>query len=157
MRWRLDGLTKWKHRQNSRQQKHRPALRPYGIKGNLQKGFNKCGARTLMRKATYRRVLIGIVHAILEGSCRGNTSQLDKDLTVKNTGQLIKRGDTNLVSRKGGSRLPGTGLGVSIAPFCKTQLACYKKTFTSNAKQKLAVYIGCHAPILLLAPTGRSA
>ena len=42
------------------------------------------------------------------GGCRGNIGQLDEDLTVKDTGQLIERGDTSLVSRKGGNRLPGT-------------------------------------------------
>ena len=54
-----------------------------------------------MRKATHRRVLIGVVHATLGGGCRGNTGQSDKDLTVRDTGQLIKRGDASLVSRIG--------------------------------------------------------
>jgi len=43
------------------------------------------------------------------GGCRGNTGQSDKDLTVRDTGQLIKRGDTSLVSRRGESRSPGAG------------------------------------------------
>ena len=43
-----------------------------------------------MHKATYKRVLIDIVHAILGEGYRGNTGQLDKDLTVKDIGQFIK-------------------------------------------------------------------
>ena len=43
-----------------------------------------------MRKVTHKRVLIGLIHATLGEGCRGNTDQLDEDLTVKNTGQLIK-------------------------------------------------------------------
>jgi len=58
-----------------------------------------------MYKATYRRVSIGVVHAtfvyIYRGGCRGNTGQLDEDLMVRDTGRLIKRGDTSLVSRIG--------------------------------------------------------
>ena len=73
------------------------------------------------------------------GGCRGNTGQLDEDLTVKNTGQLIGRGDTSLVSKSGGSRSPGTGPGVSIAPSCKTRSACHEETLTGNAKRELAV------------------
>jgi len=53
---------------------------------------------------------------IYRGGCRGNTGQLDKDLTVKDTGQLIKGGDTSLVSRRGGSRLSSAGPGISTAP-----------------------------------------
>ena len=53
---------------------------------------------------------------IYRGGCRGNTGQLDKDLTVKDTGQLIKGGDTSLVSRRGGSRSSSTGLSVFTAP-----------------------------------------
>jgi len=75
---------------------------------------------------------------IYGGGYRGNTGQLDKDLTVKDTGQLIGRGDTSLVSRRGGSRLPGTG-PISIAPSYKTQLAYHKETPIGNAKQELAV------------------
>ena len=65
-----------------------------------------------MRKATHRRVLIGMVHATLGEGCRGNTGQLDEDSIVRNTGQLIERGDISLVSRRGGSRSPGMGLGL---------------------------------------------
>ena len=36
-------------------------------------------------KVTHRRVLIGVVHTTLGEGCRGNISQLDKDLTVKDT------------------------------------------------------------------------
>jgi len=75
---------------------------------------------------------------IYGGGYRGNTGQSDKDLTVRDTGQLIRRGDTSLVSRRGGSRLPSTG-PVSIAPSCKTRSACYKETPTGNAKRELAV------------------
>jgi len=35
--------------------------------------------------------------------------QLDKDLTVRDIGQLIGRGDISLVSRRGRSRLPSIG------------------------------------------------
>ena len=35
-----------------------------------------------MCKATYRRVLIGVVYVTLGEGCRGNIGQLDKDLTV---------------------------------------------------------------------------
>ena len=37
---------------------------PYGVKGDLQEGLNRHSARNLiyMYKATYRRVLIGVVH-----------------------------------------------------------------------------------------------
>jgi hypothetical protein len=35
------------------------------------------------------------------GGYRGNTGQLNKDLTVKNTGQFIKGGDINLVNKIG--------------------------------------------------------
>ena len=52
-----------------------------------------------MCKATHRRVLIGVVHATLRENYRGNTGQLDKDLIVKDTGQLIKWRDISLVSR----------------------------------------------------------
>ena len=55
---------------------------------------------------------------IYGGGYRGNIGQLDKDLTVRDIGQLIERGDTSLVSRRGGSRLPGTG-PISMAPSCK--------------------------------------
>ena len=65
-------------------------MQPYGIKGDLQEGLNRRGVRNLMYKATYRRVLIGVVHATLGEGCRGNTGQLDKDLTVKDIGQFIK-------------------------------------------------------------------
>ena len=51
------------------------------------------------------------------GGYKGNTSQLDKDLTVRDTGQLIKEGDTSLVSKKGGSRLSSIEFSVSTALF----------------------------------------
>jgi len=38
---------------------------------------------------------------IYGGGYRGNIGQLDKDLTVRDTGQLIKGGDISLVSRIG--------------------------------------------------------
>jgi len=72
------------------------------------------------------------------GGYRGNTGQLDEDSTVRDTGQLIGRGDTSLVSKRGGSRSPGTG-PISMAPFYKTRSACYKETPTGNAKRELAV------------------
>jgi len=53
---------------------------------------------------------------IYGGGYRGNTGQLDKDLIVRDIGQLIKGGDISLVSRRGESRLSGIGPGVSIAP-----------------------------------------
>jgi hypothetical protein len=36
------------------------------------------------------------------GGYRGNTGQLDKVSIVRDIGQLIGRGDTSLVSRRGG-------------------------------------------------------
>jgi len=48
----------------------------------------------------------------------------------------MKKKDISLVSKKGGSRLPGTG-PVSIAPSCKTQSACHEETFIDNVKQEL--------------------
>jgi len=63
---------------------------------------------------------------------------LDKDSTVRDTGQLIERGDISLVSRRGGSRLPSTGPGVSMAPSYKTRSACYEETPIDNAKRELA-------------------
>ena len=65
-----------------------------------------------MRKATHKRVLIGIVYTTLGEGCRGNIGQLDKDLTVKDIGQLIKWGDISLVSRRGQSRSPSAGLSI---------------------------------------------
>ena len=76
---------------------------------------------------------------IYRGGCRGNTGQLNKDLTVRDTGQLIKGGDTNLVNKRGKSRLPSIGFGVSIAPSCKTWLAYHEETFIGNAKRELVV------------------
>ena len=56
-------------------------------------------------KLVHFYTLLGVVHAtfayIYRGGCRGNTGQLDEDLMVRDTGQLIKRGDTSLVSRIG--------------------------------------------------------
>ena len=43
-----------------------------------------------MHKATYRRVLIGVVHTTLGEGYKRNTGQLDKDSTVKDIGQFIK-------------------------------------------------------------------
>ena len=92
---------RWKHRQSSRQWKHKPASRPHGIKGNSQEDLNRRNVYNLIYKAIYKRVLIGMVYAILGEGCRGNTGQLDKDLTVRDIGQLIKWGDISLVSRIG--------------------------------------------------------
>ena len=39
---------------------------------------------------------------IYGGGLRGNTGQLDEVLTVRDIGQLIKREDISLVSRRGG-------------------------------------------------------
>ena len=46
----------------------------------------------------------------------GNTGQSDEVSTVRDTGQLIKGGDTSLVSRKRKSRSSNIGPGVSTAP-----------------------------------------
>ena len=61
---------------------------PHGVKGDSQEGLNRHGARNLtrMRKATYKRVLIGMVYVTLGEGCRGNTGQLDEDLTVLQKG-----------------------------------------------------------------------
>ena len=56
---------------------------------------------------------------IYGGGCRENTGQLEKNLTVKDTGQLIERGDIGLVNKKEESRLPNIKLSVFIAPFYK--------------------------------------
>ena len=53
---------------------------------------------------------------IYGGGYRGNTGQLDKDLTVRDTGQLIKGEDISLVSRRGESRLSSIGPSISTAP-----------------------------------------
>jgi len=53
---------------------------------------------------------------IYRGGYRGNISQLDKDLIVRDIGQLIKGGDTSLVSRRGESRLSSIGPSISTAP-----------------------------------------
>jgi len=53
---------------------------------------------------------------IYRGGYRGNIGQLDKDLTVRDIGQLIKGGDTSLVSRRGESRLFSVEPSVSTAP-----------------------------------------
>ena len=103
-------LTRWKHGQSSRQRKHRPAsTAPQRYKatrrrlaGDSQEGLNRRSTRNLIH--TYR------------GGCRGNTGQLDKDSTVKDTGQLIGRGDTSLVNKKGGSWSPSTGPGLQPPP-----------------------------------------
>jgi len=50
------------------------------------------------------------------GGYRGNIGQSDKDSTVRDTGQLIKGGDTSLVSRRGESRLSSMGPSISTAP-----------------------------------------
>ena len=76
---------------------------------------------------------------IYGGDCRGNTGQSDKDLTVRDTGQLIGRGDTSLVNKRGKSRSPSTGPSIFTAPSCKIWSACYKETFIGNIKWELAV------------------
>jgi len=53
---------------------------------------------------------------IYGGGLGGNTGQSDEVSTVRDTGQLIGRGDTSLVSRRGGSRLPGTGPALRPPP-----------------------------------------
>ena len=53
---------------------------------------------------------------IYRGDYRGNTGQLNKDLTVRDIGQLIKGRDTSLVSKKGESRLFSIGPSISTAP-----------------------------------------
>src|SRR6266702_737228 len=98
-----------KYGQSSRQQKHRPVLWPYGIKGNLQEALNRRGVCNLMCKVTYKRVLIGVVYIILGEGCRGNIGQLDENLTVRDTGQFIKWGDISLVSKTRLNRSPGIG------------------------------------------------
>ena len=52
-----------------------------------------------MYKATYKRVLIGIMYITLGEGCKGNTGQLDKDLIVKDIGQFIKWGDISLINK----------------------------------------------------------
>ena len=64
---------------------------------------------------------------------------MDKVLTVRDIGQLIGRGDTSLVSRREGSRLPGMGPSVFMAPSYKTRSACYEETFIGNIKRELVV------------------
>ena len=49
-----------------------------------------------MRKATYKRVLIGVVYITLGEGCRGNTGQLDEDSTVKDIGTAYKKGGYKL-------------------------------------------------------------
>ena len=53
---------------------------------------------------------------IYGGGYRGNIGQLDKVLTVRDIGQLIKLGDTSLVSRRGESRSSSAGPSISTAP-----------------------------------------
>jgi len=53
---------------------------------------------------------------IYRGGYRGNIGQSDKDSTVRDIGQLIKGGDTSLVSRRGESRLFSIGPSISTAP-----------------------------------------
>jgi len=53
---------------------------------------------------------------IYGGGYRGNTGQSDKNSTVRDIGQLIKGGDTSLVSRRGESRLSSMGPSVFTAP-----------------------------------------
>jgi len=50
------------------------------------------------------------------GGYRGNTGQLDKDLIVRDIGQLIKGGDISLVSRRGESRSSSMGPSIFTAP-----------------------------------------
>jgi len=53
---------------------------------------------------------------IYRGGYRGNIGQLDKNLIVRDIGQLIKKGDISLVSKKGESRLSSIGPSISTAP-----------------------------------------
>ena len=71
---------------------------------------------------------------IYRGGCKENIGQLNKDLTVKDTGQLIKRGDISLINKKGESKLFSIRPSIFTAPFYKIQLAYYKETFTGNIK-----------------------
>ena len=64
---------------------------------------------------------------------------MDKDLTVRDTGQLIGRGDTSLVSKRKESRLFSIGLSIFTAPSYKTQSAYYEETLTGNTKRELVV------------------
>jgi len=50
------------------------------------------------------------------GGFGGDTGQSDEDLTVRDTGQLMGRGDTSLVSGIGWSRSPGVGSGLWPVP-----------------------------------------
>jgi len=73
--------------------------------GDLQEGLNRRGARNLTHTYTYG------------GGSGGNTGTVGRGLDKLETqAQLIKRGDTSLVSRRGGSRLPGTGPGLWPPP-----------------------------------------
>jgi len=56
------------------------------------------------------------MHIYIGEAVGGNTGQSDEVSTVRDIGQLIKRGDISLVSRRGGSRLPGTGPGLWPPP-----------------------------------------
>jgi len=53
---------------------------------------------------------------IYRGGYRGNIGQLDKDLIVRDIGQLIKGGDISLVNRREESRLSSIGPSISTAP-----------------------------------------
>src|SRR5271156_90108 len=66
--------------------------------------------------------------------------------------QLIKRGDTSLVSRRGGSRLPGTGPALQPPPARHGRPVIRRLLQASRNGNRWC--IGCCAPILLLASCG---
>ena len=73
---------------------------------------------------------------------------------VRDTGQLIGRGDTSLVSRRGQSRSPGAGPSI-YDPSCKTRLACHEETLTGIAKRELVVYRVLRPYITIGLPQGK--
>ncbi|KAF2478391.1 uncharacterized protein BDR25DRAFT_348648 [Lindgomyces ingoldianus] len=85
-------------------------------------------------KGTSRR-LIGGIQASWGGS-EGITCQSDEDSTVGDTGQLMRRGGTSLVSGEGGAGRPARN--PVCDPLRKTRWACHE-TLTSNAKRELEV------------------
>jgi hypothetical protein len=68
------------------------------------------------------------------GGLGGITGQSDEDSTVRDTGQLMERGDTSLVSGEGGAGCPVWNL--VCGPLCKTRSACHEETLTGNAKRE---------------------
>ena len=85
---------------------------------------------------------------IYRGGYRGNIGQLEKDLIVKDIGQLIKRGDISLVVGEGKAGCLAWDL-VSIGPSYKTHSARYKETLVGIAKQNLVVCMVLHPYITI--------